>query len=976
MNNEERERALQTMFPSGGGGSLPMASAYSSVSSLESVFGSDQTESETASIDDPSSGVPSDYNEDDDIPSIASTVARQITYSQYHQRLLLPSDNRNDLLQNDFVALTDCIVQVAPADPTSGMQKLSVSEIAAPGISIKADGNAPIPAEYQRRGLSAFTAKIARATLYNGTEDDAIIYRGIIQALKILRHPRLHDHPNFTRLIQVVWRPYSSIGRQLSCGTVTEGKLGTLQEFMETSGDIVTYAEIRHLILDISMGLQALRWAGYAFGKVSMSSIVVCLRECEHFVEGDKPCLYTAKLADFELSMSLYHQVFASRGLSGLANPVGVYPIYAAPWLQDVFSPSLFLIIGADTYALGILIWVMVNRGKDPLWLIPTDTPSANLAERFETFEQLKKDDVLRGEIFLQLETLGLPQDELLEVMRLVRSTVHTDFISGPGLIEVTAMLKEKVECSSILNRATRGEESNAAEDYKLHRPIGAWQIGTALSQDPGLPPQAMDQLRQTLQDLAQIDPRSVPSPPNYAHSNFYQGERGWIPLGLRATRNARAALEYAQIFARGRNALSPTALNYLTASKKLGSLLAQAILVTLQDDYLAGQGSDSKLMCKVAGNGCFQALSRLRKRRDMRFQSCLRWYCHSWARIYDKLDEDDRWNAFLDHGSSFQAPDDMDFDSLLGLPAQVESQRVWVCRAAIIGNLALLQRVLRGRRLLESGYETRPLGLINCCHPFGEVSVWEYLPGSTVGETPLFLACRSRQWDVAAYLLQEGANPNILTGWNQGPLHWTALCLDKDEQALDLAKHLIDKEANLNAVSRLNRWVDMDAEARDRRFLRREISTGTPLHWAVYSGYQDMVSLLLASGARPDIINEESETSIEIAARFHRWEILALLLCKAQELRPRGLAGMFPSEKIFLTALDMLKRPLDLYYMTEGYNPKRLIETLLLPVEYGFVVTDMEVWRKVNDAVLEFCSPEEWSSFNPEWQLVYRPSR
>ncbi|MBC8218863.1 MAG: ankyrin repeat domain-containing protein [Planctomycetes bacterium] len=51
-----------------------------------------------------------------------------------------------------------------------------------------------------------------------------------------------------------------------------------------------------------------------------------------------------------------------------------------------------------------------------------------------------------------------------------------------------------------------------------------------------------------------------------------------------------------------------------------------------------------------------------------------------------------------------------------------------------------------------------------------------------------------------------------------------------------------------------------------------------TPLHWAVYFGYPDLVELLISKGADPDIQSDTGRYSLEIARAMAYPELEALL--------------------------------------------------------------------------------------------------
>ena len=147
-----------------------------------------------------------------------------------------------------------------------------------------------------------------------------------------------------------------------------------------------------------------------------------------------------------------------------------------------------------------------------------------------------------------------------------------------------------------------------------------------------------------------------------------------------------------------------------------------------------------------------------------------------------------------------------------------------------------------------------------------------------TAGATALQIAVVNAHFELAAELLDRGADPNTNTlGWT--PLHQIAWTRRPPIQhglppavptgrldSLDLAKKLIEKGANPNA--RMTREPSDGA----RNVLNRIGST--PFLQAAKLGDVPYMKLLLANGADPSIATEEGATPLMAAAGVGIWQV------------------------------------------------------------------------------------------------------
>lgn len=123
-------------------------------------------------------------------------------------------------------------------------------------------------------------------------------------------------------------------------------------------------------------------------------------------------------------------------------------------------------------------------------------------------------------------------------------------------------------------------------------------------------------------------------------------------------------------------------------------------------------------------------------------------------------------------------------------------------------------------------------------------------------GNTPLMIACRTLQVEIANYLIDKSANVNAIGDGGMTPL----FCFPYDKEApFDLVKRLVEKGADINAKLWLNRnW--------------------TVLVNFVIAGNIKVVKLLIDHGADPDIRDIEG-TPLQMAIHHIRNEEMAVFL-------------------------------------------------------------------------------------------------
>ncbi len=146
-------------------------------------------------------------------------------------------------------------------------------------------------------------------------------------------------------------------------------------------------------------------------------------------------------------------------------------------------------------------------------------------------------------------------------------------------------------------------------------------------------------------------------------------------------------------------------------------------------------------------------------------------------------------------------------------------------------------------------------------------------------GITPLMSAIDNLNFDVAGYLLDRGANPNIWDWWGRTPLYVAvdmhsyverfdpplARASSQHTTALELVRKLLDAGVNPNPQ------LDMLRPGRggnSARFTDDPLTTGaTPLLRAAISFDDEVIRLLLAHGAKVDLPNIMGLTPLMVAS-------------------------------------------------------------------------------------------------------------
>jgi len=139
---------------------------------------------------------------------------------------------------------------------------------------------------------------------------------------------------------------------------------------------------------------------------------------------------------------------------------------------------------------------------------------------------------------------------------------------------------------------------------------------------------------------------------------------------------------------------------------------------------------------------------------------------------------------------------------------------------------------------------------------------------------TPLHWACIRAHWDVAEFLIEQGAELNVRGGDGGTPLNWAA-----HHDSVEIVETLLSKGAELNIQ---NQWGM------------------TELHTAVWRGNVHVVACLLEHGSDPNIKTREGWTAMHYAFRSGHDHVIELLKNRGISLEVQDNAGRYPRHLYF----------------------------------------------------------------------------
>lgn len=185
---------------------------------------------------------------------------------------------------------------------------------------------------------------------------------------------------------------------------------------------------------------------------------------------------------------------------------------------------------------------------------------------------------------------------------------------------------------------------------------------------------------------------------------------------------------------------------------------------------------------------------------------------------------------------------------------------------------------------------------------------------------TSLHWACMRAHWDVAKYLIEKGADLNVVGGDGGTQINW-AVHHDK----VDFIKLMVEKGAKLN---HRNQWGM------------------TELHTAIWRGNIHVLEYLLDQGSDPNIKTNEGWTAMHYAYRSGHDNIIAMLKKRGISMTEKDNMGRTPQYLYF-------KKP----------NPIKMSTIELDEYEGKYYIGDyllLEVWREGDRLKIMEFGPDE----------------
>ncbi|EXJ92782.1 hypothetical protein A1O3_01334 [Capronia epimyces CBS 606.96] len=236
-----------------------------------------------------------------------------------------------------------------------------------------------------------------------------------------------------------------------------------------------------------------------------------------------------------------------------------------------------------------------------------------------------------------------------------------------------------------------------------------------------------------------------------------------------------------------------------------------------------------------------------------------------------------------LKYGGDPNLPAGPEYLSPLGMSV-VEDRAEFVHLCLTYGGDANLNMPNGNTLLIQAISETTPQKLLELMLNYGSDPNGK----NSEGQTPLIAAIQARRIDLTTVLLDHGANPNL-----PGPKHplWSATYLPRALQLLlsrgaDTKKcpGVLELATSINnvdsVITLLKAGVDPNA---------KNDGTYTPLCTAIRDNRAELVSLLLANGADPNVM--ASEYPAWKCVSRHRTQLLPELVAAGADLhKPKGI--------------------------------------------------------------------------------------
>jgi serine/threonine protein kinase len=172
-----------------------------------------------------------------------------------------------------------------------------------------------------------------------------------IKELQVLGHPPLRGHPNIPNLLGIAWEDGADGETMWPVICIEYATLGTLAE-LQHSQKILASAEKNRILLDVGLGMEALKMCGIIHGDLKARNVLM-------FPHSSSPNAMIAKISDFAdvwivQDIPKDQKVTINRGTISSCSP---------EFESDVPPEDLELI---DFYCYGLLVWRVLLDGQDP----------------------------------------------------------------------------------------------------------------------------------------------------------------------------------------------------------------------------------------------------------------------------------------------------------------------------------------------------------------------------------------------------------------------------------------------------------------------------------------------------------------------------------------------------------------------------------------------------------------------------------
>jgi ankyrin repeat protein len=185
---------------------------------------------------------------------------------------------------------------------------------------------------------------------------------------------------------------------------------------------------------------------------------------------------------------------------------------------------------------------------------------------------------------------------------------------------------------------------------------------------------------------------------------------------------------------------------------------------------------------------------------------------------------------------------------------------------------------------------------------------------------TVLHWACMRAHWDVAGYLIDKGADLNVVGGDGGTQINWAV-----HHDNVEIIKKMVEKGAKLNIR---NKWGM------------------TELHTAIWRGCINVVEYLLDQGSDPSIKTNEGWTAMHYAFRSGHDDVIELLKSRGISLKVQDNQGRYPQHLYFKKPNAIALSPVEL----DEYTGKYYIGDYLL----------LEIWREGEGLKIMEFGPDE----------------